>query len=100
MHETGIRAGEKLHEVLLTEDEARTTYDFGEHLVVFPPNYNSEDKLKMGPHGVPVEKDFCYSSENNSNWLDVEELRRLINEVPDHGDKLPPFTPGGSGYLP
>ena len=97
LHETGIRAGEKLHEVLLTEDEARTTYDYGDYFVVYPPTFQSPNKPQPTPGGKPVPKDFCFSSENNSNWLEVEELRRLIADVPDHGDKLPPFTPGG-GY--
>jgi len=97
LHETGIRAGEKLHEVLLTEDEARTTYDYGDYFVVYPPTFQSPNKPKPTSGGKLVPGDFCFSSENNSNWLDVEDLRRLIDEVPDHGDKLPPFTPGG-GY--
>ncbi len=97
LHETGIRAGEKLHEMLLTEDEARTTYDYGEHFVVYPPNFQTLHQAKIRPGGTPVPKEFCFSSENNTNWLSVEDLRQLIDEVPDHGDKLPPFTPGG-GY--
>lgn len=95
LHETGIRAGEKLHEVLLTEDEARTTYDYGEHFVVFPPTFQSQSNPKIRPGGTLVPKDFCFSSENNTNWLNVEDLRQLIDAVQDHGDKLPPFTPGG-----
>ena len=95
LHETGIRAGEKLHEVLLTEDEARTTYDYGDHFVVYPPTFQSQDPAKIRAGGTLVPKDFCFSSENNTNWLNVEDLRQLIDAVQDHGDKLPPFIPGG-----
>jgi len=97
LHETGIRPGEKLHEVLLTEDEARNTYDYGEHFVVYPLNFQSMHKSEIRPGGKPVPKEFCFSSETNANWLDVEALRKLVSDLPDHGDKLPPFIPGG-GY--
>ncbi len=97
LHETGIRPGEKLHEVLLTEDEARTTFDYGEHFVVYPMSDIATQKDSQLPGGKLVAPDFCYSSENNVNWLSVEELRSLIKKIPALGDKLPPFSPPG-GY--
>lgn len=97
LHETGIRPGEKLHEVLLTEDEARTTFDYGEHLVVYPLNHVANRPEEIRPGGTPVAKEFRYSSETNSDWLSLEQLRELIRLIPDHGDKLPPFMPTG-GY--
>ncbi len=97
MHETGIRPGEKLHEVLLTEDEARTTYDYGDHFVVYPLDDIARQSAKHLPGGKLVPSEFCFSSENNTNWLSVDELRSLIAKISDHGDKLPPFTPDG-GY--
>ena len=97
LHETGIRPGEKLHEVLLTEDEARTTFDYGEHFVVYPMSDIATKTDSQLPGGKLVAPDFCYSSENNVNWLSVEELRSLIKKIPALGDKLPPFSPPG-GY--
>ncbi len=97
LNETGIRPGEKLHEVLLTEDEARTTYDYGDYFIVYPLTNLSPKSGKILPGGKKVGSDFIFSSDNNSNWLSVEDLASLIESVPDHGDKLPPFTPPG-GY--
>jgi UDP-N-acetylglucosamine 4,6-dehydratase len=66
----GIRRGEKLHEVLISEDDARYTYDCGDKYVI-----SANAPL---PYGLPVSPDFRYSSNDNSEWLSVEELRRLV----------------------
>lgn len=71
---TGIRPGEKLHEVLLTDDEARHSVDAGEVYVVLPehPWWATESKwseLDLVADG------FSYVSGSNDQWLDVEELR-------------------------
>lgn len=55
----GIRPGEKLHETLITNDEARDTYDMGWYYVITPEYAMSE----------PVGPDFSYSSDNNTEWL-------------------------------
>jgi UDP-N-acetylglucosamine 4,6-dehydratase len=74
----GIRPGEKLHEVLLTEDEARHTTEIEGCYVVRPehPWWVSNPKWV---EGTPVAERFVYSSETNSSWLDVESLRRLLD---------------------
>jgi len=68
----GIRAGEKLHEILLTEDEARHTKEFDSYFAVEPehPFWNKENFNggKVLPEG------FRYSSDNNDRWLTKEEL--------------------------
>lgn len=68
----GIRPGEKLHEVLITEDEARDTVEFMGHFVIFPGL-----KIYNGP-GEMVEDGFRYSSDKNT-FLSVEELRKYRN---------------------
>jgi len=68
----GIRAGEKLHEILLTEDESRHTKEFDSYFVVEPehPFWNKENFNggKVLPEG------FRYASDNNDRWLTKEEL--------------------------
>lgn len=74
--EIGIRPGEKLHEVLISEDEARHTIELEEMFVVQPAHpWWTRDNWLEGqslPHG------FRYSSDNNPNWLEVEELQALL----------------------
>lgn len=63
---TGIRPGEKLHEVLLTEDEARSAYEYDDGYVITP----SKPHFKH----FPVRAGFRYSSDNNTRWLTQSEL--------------------------
>lgn len=75
----GIRPGEKLHETLLTVDEARHTIDTGDHYVVTPEHsFWSTDGMV---DGKPVDDGFEYSSGSNDRWLDVDELRALLARV-------------------
>ncbi|MBF0441322.1 MAG: UDP-N-acetylglucosamine 4,6-dehydratase (inverting), partial [Oligoflexales bacterium] len=77
---TGIRPGEKLHEVLITEDDARFTYDFGDHYRIFPAiSGHYELKSNKNVHVRKVPENFVYSSDNNSNWLTVEEMKKMIS---------------------
>ena len=72
----GIRPGEKLHEVLLTEDEARHSKDMGDYFVIEPELrfWQKND----GHEGKPLPEGFRYSSENNTAWLDADELISMI----------------------
>lgn len=71
----GIRAGEKLHEVLLSEDEARETVDIGDAFVVQSPHASTAGK-RLG--GKPVAEGFRYTSDGNDQWLRAEDLRGLL----------------------
>jgi len=74
----GIRSGEKLHEILLTEDEARHTREFDNYFVIEPEhpfwdknNFNDEKSLPEG---------FRYTSDNNDKWLTGDELGKIVDE--------------------
>lgn len=77
--ESGIRPGEKLHEVLLTEDEARHSLDFGDVFIVEPEqhwwNFDNWKGGKRLPDG------FRYASDNNTQWLKDEELIAMADDV-------------------
>ena len=78
-HQTiGIRAGEKLHEILVTKDDGIHTYEYPDRFITYPYVVSNKGK-KDG--GKPL--DFCfegYRSDNNSEWLSIEDLCRLAEE--------------------
>jgi UDP-N-acetylglucosamine 4,6-dehydratase len=72
----GIRPGEKLHEVLLSEDEARSALEL-ENLFVIEPLHPWWDGLKW-QQGKKLAEGFRYGSDNNTEWLKLEQLRSLV----------------------
>jgi UDP-N-acetylglucosamine 4,6-dehydratase len=75
----GIRPGEKLHELLITSDEARHTVDAGDVYVITPEHpWWSQD---WHAEGRPLPDGFVYSSETNDEWLDVGQLRAMLSDV-------------------
>ena len=73
----GIRPGEKLHEVLISEDEARTTIELDDMYVVQPAEamwfvYDWKSKGKSLPDN------FRYASNTNTQWLDIEGIKEFI----------------------
>ena len=72
----GIRPGEKLHEVLVSEDEARQTVEV-EGMYVIRPNHPWWRSANwVSSRTVP--EDFCFSSNNNPHWLSMDELLQLV----------------------
>ncbi|MBT3661117.1 MAG: UDP-N-acetylglucosamine 4,6-dehydratase (inverting) [Rhodospirillaceae bacterium] len=73
----GIRPGEKLHEVMITEDDARNTVEFPDRYVIEPnPVAWTGHVLRDG--ATPVEDGFRYASDNNTEWLDAEGLHDFV----------------------
>jgi len=78
----GIRPGEKLHEVLIPEDDARYTVEYEDNFVILPAFRQAVDKYVSMNGGRLCEEGFSYSSDSNSWRLSPEELRRLLG-LPD-----------------
>ncbi|MFC2063907.1 UDP-N-acetylglucosamine 4,6-dehydratase (inverting) [Chloroflexota bacterium] len=73
----GIRPGEKLHEVLISEDESRTTVELDNMFVVQPAEalwfgYSWQEKGNLLKDG------FRYASDNNTEWLDIDGIQKFI----------------------
>lgn len=79
--EIGIREGEKLHEVMVTKDDCRSTYEFDKHYIIYPHFewWNESRNDRSG--GKLVEDGFEYSSANNSQWLSVEQIREQLKKI-------------------
>ncbi len=85
----GIRPGEKLHESLLSEDEARHSVrvktEFGDYFIILP-EFTFESKStqameKWKKLGSPLPEGFIFRSDRNDWWLGVEELKKMIAEL-------------------
>jgi UDP-N-acetylglucosamine 4,6-dehydratase/5-epimerase len=74
---TGVRPGEKLHEVLITSDEARNTRDVGDRFLI-EPALEFWRSSEPAP-GKSVPEDFCYASDQNDRWLTAGELLSLLD---------------------
>ena len=75
----GIRPGEKLHEVLLTEDEARLSFDLGDRYVILPsrPTWHVDEHER----GTALPDGFRYASDNNDVWLDTDDLLAITEKI-------------------
>ncbi len=86
----GIRPGEKLHELMIPEDEARHTLEFENHFVIQPnfPWWGSQKQL-VKDGGKLCEDGFSYRSDTNTEWLSVEDLKKIVEDFvrlhPEYG---------------
>ena len=88
----GVRPGEKIHEEMITENDAHFTYQFGNLYAILPsvPSWDCE-KWKIAFNATKVEKGFKYNSGINNDWLTVEDLRSLIiKHIDPHFDPRVP----------
>jgi UDP-N-acetylglucosamine 4,6-dehydratase len=79
----GIRPGEKLHEAMIGEDDARLTLEFDRHFVIQPSHtfWNHKDYLAGKPAGRPCPDGFSYVSDTNPHYLNDDEIRELVAMV-------------------
>lgn len=76
--EIGIRPGEKLHEQMIGIEDAYYTYEYPKHYKILPQicEWGTIDKMIKG--GVKVPEGFSYTSDNNQEWMSIQQLREWI----------------------
>ena len=77
-HVIGIRPGEKLHEQMISAEDSFHTYEYAEHFKILPAIHNWHNSPERIKNGVKVPEGFVYSSNNNSEWMTIDELRAWI----------------------
>lgn len=77
----GIRPGEKLHEKMISEDDAFYTYEYNKFYKIIPNFLNNKDLREYIKKGVKVKKGFSYSSDNNKHWVTKKQLLNYIKEI-------------------
>ncbi|WP_262694978.1 UDP-N-acetylglucosamine 4,6-dehydratase (inverting) [Kordiimonas aquimaris] len=86
MKMVGIRPGEKLHELMITEHNAPTTLDLPDRYIIEP----EWDFWERAPHKADkyplVAENFEYTSDQNDTWMTVESLRETLKSIPDQGE--------------
>ncbi|WP_290059373.1 UDP-N-acetylglucosamine 4,6-dehydratase (inverting) [Paraclostridium bifermentans] len=77
----GIREGEKLHEVMITKDDSRNTYEYDKHYIIYPNFEWWNFEKYFTPGGKLIEDGFEYNSGNNIDWLNIDQLRERLNDL-------------------
>jgi len=84
----GIRPGEKIHEQMISAEDSHYTYEYEGHYKILPAIYNWHQSSKCIQNGVKVEEGFEYNSNNNKEWMSVDELQNWIAANQARIDKI------------
>ena len=80
----GIRPGEKLHEEMISQSESINAIEFKDHFVIIPNSefigWNKKKYLKLNKSGKVCIKEFSYNSKNNKDYLNINQLKKLIQK--------------------
>lgn len=79
---SGLRAGERIHEILLTDEESMRSFDLGKYFVILPHRTISPKGAKhyekYAKMGKATKHGFSFRSDTNEEWLEPSELKRLL----------------------
>ena len=74
----GIRPGEKIHEVMISKEDSRSTYEYEKYYKILPTLNDWHNDQRRIKDGLKVEEDFVYSSDSNEEWMTIEQLQRFL----------------------
>lgn len=77
----GIRPGEKLHEVMVPEDDSRTTVEIDDRYIVLPAFSSGPREAWLAEGAKPVAAEFRYASDSNTEWLPPERLAGMVADL-------------------
>ncbi len=81
INEIGLRPGEKLHEQLISADEASYTYEFNDYFKILSPLNKWDTCSKRTRGGKKVSHNFTYTSDDNNTWLEKSELSKWLEKI-------------------
>lgn len=79
--EVGIREGEKLHEIMISAEDSRYTYEYDDYYIIQPQFDWWNGELELSKTGRKVDEGFIYRSDINTEWLKGDELKNAITEI-------------------
>lgn len=74
----GVRPGEKIHEQMISPEDASCTYEYDDFYKIIPAINEWDEHANFVKNGKNVSADFSYTSDNNSHWMTKEELSEWI----------------------
>ncbi len=84
----GIRPGEKLHEQMIGSEDAPYTYEYPEYFKVLPAIHQWSDDPARINDGTLVSPDFTYCSDNNTEWMSIDDLQAWVAKYRDQIGKI------------
>ena len=76
----GIRPGEKIHEQMIGEEDANFTYEYSDYYKILPQIFDWSNDQERVQDGVKVTESFKYTSDSNSSWMTIDELRGWLSK--------------------
>lgn len=76
----GVRPGEKIHEQMISSEDAHTTYEYPDYFKILPAIHGWSDSKARIKDGVKVPEGFVYSSDTNTEWMSIESLQEWMRQ--------------------
>ena len=83
----GIQPGEKLHEQMISRDEANKTFEYSDYFKILPQTNDLSNNLFI-KNGKKVSESFIYSSDKNKDWMTRSDLKKWLNKNSDYIGKI------------